>query len=93
MLRRMIRKLVNWAQYEEVQCETVLCSSSRRDTLHSTRPNINMNFYVGIGGKIVEFVQYDERKDERTSKVYVISDEQSLEQELTRIISLELMRF
>lgn len=92
MLRGMIRRLVNWAQYDDLKLTSTEVVRSN-DLLNQTSPNINMTFYVGIGGKVVEFVQYDRKTDERTSKVYVISDDKELDQELTRIISLELMRF
>ena len=48
--------------------------------------------YVGIGGKVLEFYSYNDR-DERTSKVYVVSDNEEFAEQLTRILSLELMRF
>jgi hypothetical protein len=51
-----------------------------------------MSFYVGVGGKIVEFHKYDERTDQRISRIYVISDDRDMNEELTRVISMELMR-
>jgi hypothetical protein len=93
MVRSMIKRLVDWSQKDprDKIYATESLVSVRSNPLDNTRPNIRMEFYVGIGGKIAEFVHYDPRTDERKSKIYVISDQQDLNEELTRIISLELM--
>jgi hypothetical protein len=95
MLRRLLGRIVNWASnYDEPDRFEVV--SSRQDqsnnVLTHTRPTLNLTMYVGIGGKVLEFYSYNDR-DERTSKVYVVADNDDFTEQLTRILSLELMRF
>jgi len=93
MLRRMLNRVIRWAlrggDPNLVCTEPVL---TPKNALNNSRPNLNMSFYVGVGGKIVEFHKYDERTDQRISRIYVISDDRDMNEELTRVISMELMR-
>jgi hypothetical protein len=53
---------------------------------------LNMQLHKAIGGRIVSFNHYDRKSDRSHRKVYIITDEQDFEQELSKIITLESMR-
>jgi hypothetical protein len=44
------------------------------------------------GGTIISMRYYDSRKDENFTKLYVISDDQDLKNEISNILSIELLR-
>jgi hypothetical protein len=48
--------------------------------------------HKAIGGRIVSFNHYDRKSDRSHRKVYIITDEQDFERELSKIITLESMR-
>jgi hypothetical protein len=45
-----------------------------------------------VGGRIVSFNHYDRKTDRSNKTVYIITDEQDFERELSKIITLESMR-
>ncbi len=53
---------------------------------------LNMQLHKAIGGRIVSFHHYDRKSDRSHRKVYIITDEQDFERELSKIITLESMR-
>jgi len=53
---------------------------------------LNMQLHKAIGGRIVSFNHYDRKSDRSHRKVYIITDEQDFERELSKIITLESMR-
>jgi len=53
---------------------------------------LNMQLHKAIGGRIVSFNHYDRKTDRSYRKVYIITDEQDFEQELSKIITMESMR-
>lgn len=53
---------------------------------------LSMQLHKAIGGRIVSFNHYDRKSDRSYRKVYIITDEQDFERELSKIITLESMR-
>ncbi len=53
---------------------------------------LNMQLHKAIGGRIVSFNHYDRKTDRNYCKVYIITDEQDFERELSKIITMESMR-
>lgn len=53
---------------------------------------LSMQLHKAIGGRIVSFNHYDRKADRNYRKVYIITDEQDFERELSKIITLESMR-
>ncbi len=53
---------------------------------------LSMQLHKAIGGRIVSFNHYDRKSDRSHRKVYIITDEQDFERELSKIITLESMR-
>jgi hypothetical protein len=53
---------------------------------------LNMQLHKAIGGRIVSFNHYDRKTDRSNRTVYIITDEQDFERELSKIITMESMR-
>lgn len=66
--------------------DTVKCNSES-DSLDSR--GMHFKLLPGLGGMAIETSYYDERKDNRITKLYILPDGCELGEELARIISLE----
>ena len=62
------------------------------DRIGSKENTFNINFTTAVGGYIIQFVHYDELKDEDTTSVYLITDEQDLGKEFSKIVVAEMMK-
>ena len=66
--------------------------------MHVDEPGINsidgltIRLYGATGGQIVEFRKYNRQKDHTDVKLYVINAEQNFSEELSKIVSLEMLR-
>lgn len=86
------KRMISWLKrewYNDDTPEAVLVSASR----HVESP-VRFNFTVipASGGKIVEFNTYDHQKDRSINTVHVIPDEADFTNELTKIVSIELLK-
>lgn len=74
----------------------MMLGSNRATVRHrddfETDEGLNMQLYKAIGGRIVSFNHYDRKTDRSNRKVYIITDEQDFERELSKIITMESMR-
>lgn len=75
----------------EKYCEPMPASADVSGIRHEDRP-LNIQILKAAGGTIVRFEQYDDTKDQRNSKVYVISDDEEFTESLNKIILLEMMK-
>jgi hypothetical protein len=64
----------------------------RINKIGSRENTFNINFITAVGGYIIQFVHYDELKDENTAIVYLITDEQDLGKEFSKIVVAEMMK-
>ena len=53
---------------------------------------IRMEFHKANGGYVIETRKYDRRKDENNVQLYVITDDQELSDEISKIITMESLR-
>ena len=53
---------------------------------------ISMNLYVGNGGYVVEFRNYDSYKDRYNNKMYIISDTENLGGRMSEIIVQHILQ-
>ena len=60
------------------------------DSLNSN--GIRFNIHKAHGGFVVETRAYDERNDRNTNKMYVITEDKDLGEELGKIITMESLR-
>jgi hypothetical protein len=59
--------------------------------LHSSG-TLNFTLHPATGGYILQFSTYDITKDERQSKLHIITTDQDLGERIGQIISFELLR-
>ena len=95
--KRMIRWLKReW--YNDDTPEAVPVSGysngAKLSSSRSIESPVRFNFTVipASGGRIVEFNTYDHQKDRSINTVHVIPDEADFTNELTKIVSIELLK-
>ena len=74
--------------------EAKLCVESPRlvGADYDEAPDLNITVKAAIGGRIVQFRHYDRVKDRNHYRTYIITDEESFETSLGKIITMEAMR-
>lgn len=58
----------------------------------SNSNGIRLEFYKANGGYVIETRKYDRRKDENNVQLYLITNDQVLSDELSKIITMESLR-
>ena len=53
---------------------------------------INFTLYSASGGHVLETRQYDEKKDENRTNLYIISSEEDFAKQIAHCITLETLR-
>ena len=66
--------------------------STGEDDNISWHEGLNIRIKAVIGGKLVSFRTYDRMKDLNNERIYIITNDQSFDQELCKIITMESMR-
>ena len=66
--------------------------STVEDDNISWHEGLNIRIKAVIGGKLVSFRTYDRMKDSNNERIYIITNDQSFDQELCKIITMESMR-
>ena len=67
-----------------------ILSVTEERSLNST--GIRLEFYKANGGYVIETRKYDRRKDENNVQLYLITEQQNLSDELSKIITMESLR-
>lgn len=104
-MNRFKKKFVRWIKRDwyncedELRCEEAMptanySSGSKISSSRSIESPVRFNFTVipASGGRIVEFNTYDHQKDRSFNTVHVIPDEADFSNELTKIVSIELLK-
>lgn len=55
-------------------------------------PVLNFRVFSAVGGKVVEFTQYDRRTDRRNSTTYIITNEQDFGERISKIATMENLK-
>lgn len=66
--------------------------STVEDDNISWHEGLNIRIKAVIGGKLVSFRTYDRVRDSNNERIYIITNDQSFDQELCKIITMESMR-
>jgi hypothetical protein len=92
----IIRKLREWEKdYYNSSLEPMqLGSLPSRISGRSFNRNDAIGFYLhkATGGWVVDISHYDDAKGDSNSSLYIITNEDEIGQELTKIISIESLR-
>lgn len=105
-MNRFKKKFVRWIKRDWYNCEDELVcadadavpasnySGGKISSSRSIESPVRFNFTVipASGGRIVEFNTYDHQKDRSFNTVHVIPDEADFSNELTKIVSIELLK-
>jgi hypothetical protein len=86
------RKLRQWLN--DVEEGAVLSSSLKvreSDDINSD-PVLNFKVFSAVGGKIVEFRQYDRQKDRNYNQTYIITNDQDFGERIAKIATMEILK-
>lgn len=92
MKRWLRRKLLNILHSDENQVvkESPQLVGSR-DSVDSD-PVLQFRVFSAVGGKVVEFSQYDRKTDRRNSTTYIITNEQDFGERISKIATMESLK-
>ena len=86
------RKLRNWLdENEEGNIIGSQLSIKERDSIESD-PVLNFKVYSAVGGKIVEFRQYDRQRDRNFNQTYIITNDQDFGERIAKIATMENLK-
>ncbi len=87
------RKLRNWLMSNESEDRIIGSTLKVResDDMNSD-PVLNFKVFSAVGGKIVEFRQYDRQKDRHFSQTYSITNDQDFGERISKIATMEILK-
>ncbi len=87
------RKLRNWLMSNESEDRIIGSTLKVResDDMNSD-PVLNFKVFSAVGGKIVEFRQYDRQKDRHFSQTYIITNDQDFGERISKIATMEILK-
>ena len=89
MIRRILEKIINWAQRPVLMndsCETVVSSNRLNGS------GLNFTIFSASGGHVVEYRSYDTKSDERINNLHIITSDQDIGERIGQIVTMELLR-
>jgi hypothetical protein len=84
------QRFYNWLTDRNSDSDYAVHEAPMADTLSSN--GLRFNMYKAHGGFVIETRFYDERNDRNTNKMYVITEDKDLGEELGKIITMESLR-
>jgi hypothetical protein len=88
-LKRKLRSCLN--EHEEGNIIGSQLSIKERDSIESD-PVLNFKVYSAVGGKIVEFRQYDRQRDRNFNQTYIITNDQDFGERIAKIATMENLK-
>lgn len=91
--KRQLRKLVNWATSDDLECESVPQPRTigGRD-LGDHRNAMNFSIQRANGGYIVEYIKYDRKRDENDRNLHIITEDADFGDSVAKIVTVEMLR-
>lgn len=91
--KRQLRKILRWANSDEMECESVPQPRTigGRD-LSDHRSSMHFTIHKANGGFIVENTKYDRKRDEHERNLHIIRDDDDLGESVAKIITFEMIR-
>ena len=84
------QRLRNWLMNSDNEIE--LDSIPQPETAHIQSNGMRFQLFKASGGYVIETTYYDDRKDERINKMYVVTEDQDIGKEIGKIITMEALR-
>jgi len=89
-------KLRNWILNLEEDCPEPSLKRNRAMGVVSSRTfesrGMGFTIYQAVGGNIMEYSCYNEKKDDHETRLHIIPSEQDLGQGIAHIITYEMLR-
>jgi hypothetical protein len=90
------RKLRDWILEDEYddQADVPMKLTASRDVEAVCDSDSILNFRVfnAVGGRVVEFRQYDRQKDRTHTQTYIITNEQDFGEKIAKIATMESLK-
>lgn len=83
------QRLRNWLNSDDSEAKL---ASQVVETSSLQSDGMRFQLYKAAGGYVIETATYDHVKDRRHTKMYVITDDKDIGQELGKIITMESLR-
>ena len=80
-----------WERAQNMPANPIRLTSVEEPGINSI-DGLSIRLYGATGGQIVEFRKYNRQKDHTDVKLYVVNAEQNFSEELSKIVSLEMLR-
>ena len=77
---------------EKDSISSILIGASTAERSMSSEADLNFRMFKAENGHVMEVRQYDRRTDRNSNKLYLITDDQDLGAEISKIITLESLR-
>lgn len=87
ILRKAIYNLIRWSQSIANEPDESKRIGISRNTVDS--PGMNFTVFNAIGGKVIQFNQYNPVTDRHKQQLYIVTDKEDLGAELGQIITVE----
>ena len=94
-MKRWVRNIINWALRDEsggVHGVQLGKENDVPDLRLRGDETLNFRIFNAVGGKVVEFVQYNLKTSQQTVTNYVVTDDQDLGERISKIITLERLK-
>lgn len=88
---RFRRWLRNWLSNFDAD-EPLKAAATVSRSIGDHREAMNFQICRATGGYIVEFSNYDRKRDEHNRHLHIITDEQDLGDSISKIVTIEMLR-
>lgn len=89
------RKLRNWILNDDLDGpyqKATLTASRDVESVADSDPILNFRVFSAVGGKVVEFRQYDRQKDRNHTTTYIITNDQDFGDRISKIATMESLK-
>jgi len=87
------RKLRDWVRdTDTVEDGSKVIASRDVDSVCEAEPILNFRVFSAVGGRVVEFRQYDRQKDRSYTQTYIITSEQDFGERIAKIATIESLK-
>lgn len=90
--KRQLRKLVNWATSDDIECETVPAVRIGGRDIGDHRNAMNFSIQRANGGYILEYTKFDRKRDDHERNLHIITEDADFGDSVAKIVTLEMLR-
>lgn len=87
-LRKKLRNILS----EDENMKVAMPTLARESDNVQDDPVLNFKVFNAVGGKVVEFRQYDRRTDRSNCTTYIITNEQDFGERIAKIATMENLK-